>query len=200
MPFCTLHFLPSILLMPPFGLDGFECLNYGPPDPLPPGLLDPGRRFLMDAPRRWPMLSDLVDTREAEKTFQFILNLVDSQAKDILMLKTQAAALQAKLEEHSTGQVECRKVQDRLDRRVQAMEVAIDVPNAKEMSLGSIVSANYVEIVHLREKMKRKVDGSLLQDVCRRLQDKCTEGIDTVLRNAVSIEQFSRYVEYYIEV
>ncbi|KAF0716122.1 hypothetical protein AaE_011189 [Aphanomyces astaci] len=138
-------------------------------------------------------LADLVDMRAAESTFQRLLDTLEHQAKDIDELKTTVAALERENAVQTAWNKDLQGTLASLTPRVDAVEAAIRLPNVRNASLGSIVAANYKEIVSMREKLHRKVEPDVVEEACRRVETNVFSAFESLRKECVNLELLSRY-------
>ncbi|RHY63942.1 hypothetical protein DYB30_004637 [Aphanomyces astaci] len=138
-------------------------------------------------------LADLVDMRAAESTFQRLLDTLEHQAKDIDELKTTVAALERENAVQTAWNQDLHGTLASLTPRVDAVEAAIRLPNVRNASLGSIVAANYKEIVSMREKLHRKVEPDVVEEACRRVETNVFSAFESLRKECVNLELLSRY-------
>src|SRR4051812_18020866 len=103
-------------------------------------------------------LAELVDMRAAESTFRNLLKSLHIQSKEIEQLKVSIASLEEKITEQNIHSVESNRRHTAIEARIADVEATVRLPNVRNASLGSIVAANYKEIVNLREKISRKIE------------------------------------------
>ncbi|ETV65927.1 hypothetical protein H257_17476 [Aphanomyces astaci] len=136
-------------------------------------------------------LADLVDMRAAESTFQRLLDTLEHQAKDIDELKTTVAALERENVIQTAWNKDLHGTLASLTPRVDAVEAAIRLPNVRNASLGSIVAANYKEIVSMREKLHRKVEPDVVEEACRRVETNMFSAFESLRKECVNLELLS---------
>ncbi|ETV97516.1 hypothetical protein H310_09433 [Aphanomyces invadans] len=137
-------------------------------------------------------LADLVDMRAAESTFKCLMDTLEAQANEIGQLKASVAALVLQNSVQSAWNDNVTITQATLMPRIDALEAAIKLPNVRNATLGSIVAANYKEIVSMREKLQRKIDAAVVEDACRRVETKLSSALDTLRKDCVTLELISR--------
>ncbi|RHY30588.1 hypothetical protein DYB32_006890 [Aphanomyces invadans] len=128
-------------------------------------------------------LADLVDMRAAESTFKCLMDTLEAQANEIGQLKASVAALVLQNSVQSAWNDNVTITQATLMPRIDALEAAIKLPNVRNATLGSIVAANYKEIVSMREKVQRKIDAAVVEDACRRVETKLSSALDTLRKD-----------------
>ncbi|KAG9415193.1 hypothetical protein AC1031_008635 [Aphanomyces cochlioides] len=136
-------------------------------------------------------LAELVDMRAAESTFRNLLRSLHIQSKEIERLKASIVSLEEKFVEQNSHYVESNRRHTAIEARIADVEATIRLPNVRNASLGSIVAANYKEIVNLREKMSRKIELPVVEEAWNRLDAKLSTEIQAIRKSSVNLELIS---------
>ncbi|KAF0697408.1 Aste57867_11888 [Aphanomyces stellatus] len=139
-------------------------------------------------------LAELVDLRAAESTFQRLLSTLHHQEKQIQQLQSSMTALERKAATDTDALAsKLTSIEVGIAGRMDVLESAVKLPNVKNASLGSIVAANYKEIVSLREKVRDKVDPATVVDACRRVESTLSDELCALRKDTVNLELLSSW-------